>query len=238
MNALRVEEESAGGFTERTMMLVAPVRRMSSSAFCLLPSPNASSTITATLPIMMPSTDKADRSLCSHRLRIARITLRRSFVRPNMESPCEAFHSSSQRKQGFFVPLLALRARMIRGLGGVHGVVADVGLDTAVAKPDHAAGPLGDVVLVRHHDDRLAGPVHLLKHLHDLVAGARVEIAGRLIGEDYVRVVHQAAGDGDPLLLAAGKLHRAMIQPVAQADQFRQADAAIAGFVRETDSLV
>ena len=43
-----------------------------------------------------------------------------------------------------------------------------------------------------------------------------------------VRIVDQGAGDGDALLLAAGELRRAVFQPVAQADQSGQLDAALA----------
>ena len=40
-------------------------------------------------------------------------------------------------------------------------------------------------------------------------AGARVEVAGRLVGEDDLGARDQGAGDGDPLLLPAGELARA-----------------------------
>ena len=111
-------------------------------------------------------------------------------------------------------------------------VVAHVGLDVAVAHADDAPGPGGDVVFVRDHDDRLAGLVELGQQLHDLVAGLRVEVAGRLVGQDDVRVVDQDAGDGHALLLAAGELHRPVVEPVAQADQLGQVDAALARLAR------
>jgi hypothetical protein len=38
------------------------------------------------------------------------------------------------------------------------------------------------------------------------VRGSRIEIAGRLVGEKQARPVDQRSGDGDALLLAAGKL--------------------------------
>src|SRR5262249_34667922 len=52
----------------------------------------------------------------------------------------------------------------------------------------------------------------------NLGAGLRVEVAGRLIGEDDLRPARQRAGDGYPLLLAAGQLAGPVLQPVAQAD--------------------
>ena len=50
----------------------------------------------------------------------------------------------------------------------------------------------------------------------------RVEVARRLVGQDEFGVVHQAAGDGHALLLAAGELRRPVVEPLAQADHFGQ----------------
>ena len=61
---------------------------------------------------------------------------------------------------------------------------------------------------VRDLDDRRAGVVQLLEELHDLAALARVQVAGRLVGEDDLRVGDDRARDGDELLLAAGELVR------------------------------
>ena len=57
------------------------------------------------------------------------------------------------------------------------------------------------------------------QRLHDLVRGARIEIAGRLVGEQQARRVDERAGDGDTLLLAAGKLRRRVALAVAEAEQ-------------------
>ena len=61
----------------------------------------------------------------------------------------------------------------------------------------------------------LHGAAH---ELEDLGAGAAVEVAGRLVGEDDRRLAGQRAGHGDALLLAAGQLARPVLQPVAQTD--------------------
>ena len=45
-----------------------------------------------------------------------------------------------------------------------------------------------------------------------------VEIAGRLVGEQHFGLGDDRAGDGDALLLAAGKLGRRMVPPVGEAD--------------------
>ena len=52
---------------------------------------------------------------------------------------------------------------------------------------------------------------------------ARVEVAGRLVGQDELGVVHQAAGDGHALLLAAGELRRPMLEPLCPGRPFRPA---------------
>ena len=55
--------------------------------------------------------------------------------------------------------------------------------------------------------------------------GARVEVAGRLVGEDDGRPRGQGAGDGDALLLAAGELRRAVAGAVGEPDACRAAAA-------------
>src|SRR5262249_27375512 len=89
--------------------------------------------------------------------------------------------------------------------------------DPAVAEDDDAAGVLRDVCLVRAQHDRLAFVVELLEDAHGLFGGLRVEIAGRLVGQDQLRVVDERARDGDPLLLAARELARLVVVPVGEA---------------------
>ena len=61
----------------------------------------------------------------------------------------------------------------------------------------------------------------------DLVAGLRVELAGRLVGQDQDRLLDQRPGDRHPLLLAAGELVRPVVEPVAQADLRQQVDGPL-----------
>ena len=64
-----------------------------------------------------------------------------------------------------------------------------------------------------------------------MIVGARVrvELAGRLVGEEEARVVRQRARDRDALLLAAGQLVRAVVGALAEADEVEQlADARVA----------
>src|SRR5579885_564869 len=58
--------------------------------------------------------------------------------------------------------------------------------------------------------------------LEDILAVFRVQVARRLIGNHKGRVGRQRAGNGDALLLAAGKLVGPVAEPVRQAHQFKQ----------------
>ena len=68
------------------------------------------------------------------------------------------------------------------------------------------------------HDHRLAVPSDALaEQVQDPGAGARVQVAGRLVGEDDGGPADQRAGDRDALLLAAGQFARTVIETVGQA---------------------
>ena len=102
-----------------------------------------------------------------------------------------------------------------------------VALHPAVADHDHARRVLGDVGLVGDQDDRDAAlAVEPLQDLHDLDAGAAVEVAGGLVGEEQLGVVDQRAGDRDALLLAARELVRRVVRAVAEADRRRAGSSA------------
>ena len=63
------------------------------------------------------------------------------------------------------------------------------------------------------------------------VGGMLVEIAGRLVGEHQRRPVGERPGDGDALLLAAGKLGRPVVEPRAEPELAEQLLGAGAGGV-------
>ena len=52
--------------------------------------------------------------------------------------------------------------------------------------------------------------------------GVGIEIAGGLVGQDQDRLVDHGAGDGDALLLAAGKLRRLMAHPLREPHHAKQ----------------
>src|SRR2546428_4343629 len=62
-------------------------------------------------------------------------------------------------------------------------------------------------VVRRHHHGRPTR-VDLQQQLDDLPRGRRVQIAGRLIGEEDPWIVDKRPGDGHPLLFTAGQLVR------------------------------
>ena len=62
----------------------------------------------------------------------------------------------------------------------------------------------GNVLVVGHHEDRAALPDQVFEDIDDRFGGGGIEAAGGFIGDQDGRVVGHGAGDGQPLLLAAG----------------------------------
>ena len=91
--------------------------------------------------------------------------------------------------------------------------------DATVGEEQHAVGVGGGDRVVGDHHDGLGEAVDGVAHeAEDLGAGAAVEVAGRLVGEDQLGLVGERAGDGDALLLAAGQFARSVLEPVGQPD--------------------
>ena len=73
----------------------------------------------------------------------------------------------------------------------------------------HAAGErVGDRMVVRDRHDRRARRVQLLQQREDVRAGAGVQVAGGLVGEQDRRAADQRPGDRHALALAARELRR------------------------------
>src|SRR6266540_3210143 len=73
--------------------------------------------------------------------------------------------------------------------------------------------------IVRHHDDSLAEVLHQASHEGKYVLGRyAVEVTGWLIRHQNCRIGHHRPGDGDTLLLPAGKLGGVVVHPVGQVD--------------------
>ena len=98
---------------------------------------------------------------------------------------------------------------------GVAGVsVVD---DFPVLEADNAVRLDGDGVVVGDEDHRIPLPVQLLEKAQHLPAGAGVQGASGLVGQNQAGVPRQRPGDGHPLLLAAGQLGGQVFPFVPQA---------------------
>ena len=68
------------------------------------------------------------------------------------------------------------------------------------------------------HDGDPVFLVEAFEDVQDLHAGGRIEVAGRLVGQQQRWSIDQGAGNGDPLLLAAGQLVGMVIFATAEPD--------------------
>ena len=85
-------------------------------------------------------------------------------------------------------------------------------------------------VAITRGDARLAHQLQeLLEHA---LGGRRIEIAGRLVGEQHFGPVGDGAGNRHALLLAAGELRRAVIPALAEAERLEQLLGALLGLAR------
>src|SRR5262249_38195890 len=101
--------------------------------------------------------------------------------------------------------------------------VQPVGRHAPVTQLDDPVGVLGQRRVVGDQDERaLLAAVPPDQELDDPRAGGRVQIAGRLIGEEEGRPVGDGARQGDSLLLAPRELDRVVVGPVGEA-HLRQA---------------
>ncbi len=71
-------------------------------------------------------------------------------------------------------------------------------------------------------DQGLARRVQLGQQAADLLAGGRVERAGRLVGQQQLRRVDQGPRDRDPLPLAAGQPRRVVVAVLVEAEPGEQ----------------
>ena len=92
------------------------------------------------------------------------------------------------------------------------------------------AAPVGEVGVVGDQHQRGAALLAQGEHqVHDRLAGGAVEVAGRLVGQQQAGCRGEGAGQGDPLLLAAGELAGQVGQPVTQPDRAQIGLGAVGG---------
>src|SRR5919199_6622416 len=82
---------------------------------------------------------------------------------------------------------------------------------------DPFAHHIHHLLVVGCHENRGTDAVDPVQELHDAHAGIRVEVSGRLVGDEYRRLGDEGAGDRNPLLFAARELIRVFFHLVAQA---------------------
>ena len=78
------------------------------------------------------------------------------------------------------------------------------------------------------HDHEGAFAAKVEKKVKDLGADGGIEVARRFIGQNDFRIVHQRAGNGDPLLLASGQFKGTVRKTVAEANGIQQGTRTIA----------
>ena len=100
--------------------------------------------------------------------------------------------------------------------------LAGIGHDPSVLQGDDAMVELlHELVLMRDHQHGRALFVDLRQQLHDIVGHLRVDVAGRLVGDDQRRIVHQRPRQPHALLFAAGQLRRIAAALVLQVEQLQ-----------------
>src|SRR5207245_4543091 len=85
-------------------------------------------------------------------------------------------------------------------------------LDATVAHPHRPLRAAGDRRIVRDQYHGLSFLVQADQQLDNDLRSLGVEVARRLVGPDDGGLMHQGAGDSDPLLLAAGEHVRSVLR--------------------------
>ena len=83
-----------------------------------------------------------------------------------------------------------------------------------------------------YDNDRNAFAVQLFEQSHDFFRRLRVERAGRLVGEQNLRIVDQRPRDCDALLLATRQLTWQVIDALAETNLFEAMARALVEIVR------
>jgi len=97
----------------------------------------------------------------------------------------------------------------------------------AVAQGQADVGERGQVgVMSDEQQCRAARALDAQQQVHDVTAGRRIQIAGRLVGEHDDRIVGQRTGERDALLLAARELRRVMVSAIGQSHLVEQPSCA------------
>src|SRR5262249_2369141 len=115
----------------------------------------------------------------------------------------------------------------IRGLCFRCGVIFNY---PSIVQGDPSLRAAGDVGGVGNDDDGTTVAVKVLEQGHDLVAGAAIQRASRLVGQDESRIIYHRTRNDDALLLASRKLIRPMMATVGEADPFERPFGSASSF--------
>ena len=92
-------------------------------------------------------------------------------------------------------------------------------LDPAVSQPHDAVGRAADIPAVGSQDKRgIEFATQLQEQLQYDFAVSGIQVAGRFIGKDDLRVVDKGAAKCDPLFFAARQLVREIMLPLLQSN--------------------
>ena len=127
---------------------------------------------------------------------------------------------------------------------GVNECEAQAHLSVPLVFDDAAAGESHSAMRTRcqvqvvrdEHERGAQFFVQLHQHLDDAVAGVGVEIAGRFVGEQDLRLVRERACERDALLFAAGELGRIVVRAFCEADTLEETRARDRALPRSRDS--
>jgi hypothetical protein len=90
-------------------------------------------------------------------------------------------------------------------------------------------GQIGGLGVVSHQQNRLRqGSPNCQQKMQDLVGRFLVQVTGRLIGNDQVRVADESSGNADALLFAARELAGPVIDTVGEPDQIEHIENLLA----------
>src|SRR6266404_1175195 len=104
-----------------------------------------------------------------------------------------------------------------------HLLSPEIVYNAAVTQRERPLATRGDLHVMRYHQYGRAETVaQIVDQSQDLRAGARVEIAGGLVGQHNRRIDRECASDRDALAFPAAQLVRLMLYAFAELHQVEQ----------------
>src|SRR5229473_1973858 len=107
---------------------------------------------------------------------------------------------AASRSQTCSLPLISVSTRC--------GLSSFVPIDAAVKDMQNAVGVRGDIWLVGDQDNGVSLAVKLIEEAHYLLRSLGVEVSGRLVGQQYRRIIHESSRDCHALALTTRQLVR------------------------------